>query len=155
MWTIKLRYYLGLTILIVSEAVSAGNLNGEWRVDIDKTRHFSETFFKKSDTQMAIFNCMIGRSKLYIEDKKIAFIIEEHTCKHAGKEGVISGVIDNFEYEVIHSGQAQDALLLTSKDKNKAVQVIHWLGEDSFWLDESDADSVSRYYYHRVVQKQD
>ncbi len=149
MWKVGL---IGLCfVLLISSDISAAEsgLRGKWIGDVDKTIGFSKKHLVMSDLRRKLQECSINNSSLFFSDKKAAFILNDHRCAYGGKSGDIEGHIDNYLYEILFQSDTQIAIRTYREGVSESIRIIHWEDADSFWIDYSDKDDLSRYFYRR------
>jgi hypothetical protein len=147
--------WMAVSAFAFSGQAYSRDLTGEWRVDFERTLEFSDRHLRKSGAEGAIHKCVARNSKLYISDVKLAYFVSEHECRHGDRASSIEAFSSEFLYDVIYAGANETVLLVfpEGKKESRKLHTVNWIDDDLFWVDESDADIFSRYYYRRVPSR--
>ncbi len=146
--------FRGLVLLtaLLAGPYAAASAEGSWRVDLERTVWFNSTVLGHSDLAVTLLACSAHHERLRIELVRFTHKVERHYCKYEGKQTEIEGWVSSYDYRVLHEDKKASVLLLESDTGETAVQVLHWVGPDHFWMDQiydEETGQEMRYFFAR------
>lgn len=135
--------------LFISLPIFAYDLIGSWEINIEKSLDFNKKNINMSPVAKSLFKCSISHTKLIFLSKKYELHIAGHECAHDDKKSYINGVYEKYEYNLVLSNANQGVLKITHASNNEKFILVNWINNNEFWLDQSDAENIVRYFYKR------
>lgn len=133
-----------------------GRMIGEWAVDVRKTRRHNSAL-AISPLALALLQCSAENTRLMMVPGRMRHVVQTHHCAHGEKQARIEGMQVCHVYTIVAETESMTTLDVRNPDAvastaSSRVQ-LHWLSDDSFWVEENyDDHHRLRYYYFRKRQ---
>lgn len=144
--------FFAIMLLFVSFSSNANTLAGKWEINIEKTLAFSEKNIKLDPIFESIFKCSILNTNLVFESNEYSLNIKGHECINNEKKSYIDAVYEKYKYKLVFESSKQTVIEL-SRHNNKRYDIINWINDREFWLDQGDEESIVRYFYKKATDK--
>lgn len=148
-----MRLLLIKSLVVIFCSQSFGReLEGEWRVDVERTAWFNSMVMNHSELAIQLLRCIGEGESLRIDSRKIVHVVKGGDCTYKGKKETIRGYGSSYLYRVIYSSDRVTVILKSDPPKGDSVTVIRWVNSDLFWLDEIYDDETQkelRYFFYR------
>lgn len=137
-------------ISMMAFPLSAGTIEGNWILDVDRTRDFNVNKVNLSQVEKNFLSC--ASHKFIFAFPNWTILHDKQSCMIDGMNVTLRSYTIDLSFKVI--GETDNITLIESKDEfgGHGIDACHFEGNDAFWHYHysEDSDMHLRIYFKRV-----